>query len=152
MSPKFAETLMSFDYWANSEVIKALETFEGEVPDELLEILSHILGAKQIWYNRFNDIPSSKDLFKKEELSVLKQNNESVHKIWIEHILRHNPESTWVDYKNLAGEAFKNSLAEIITQLSHHGSYHRGQISKIIREHRKTPVSTDFIIYCRQFS
>jgi hypothetical protein len=38
MSPKFAETLMSFDYWANSEVIKALETFEGEVPDELLEI------------------------------------------------------------------------------------------------------------------
>lgn len=150
MSPKFAETLMSYDYWANHEVIKALETFGGNIPDELLETLSHILGAKQIWYNRFNDIPTSKDLFKKEELSVLKQNNESVNKIWIDYILRHSPESTCADYTNLAGEPFKNSLSEVIAQLSHHGSYHRGQISRIIRECGEKPVSTDFIIYCRQ--
>lgn len=151
MSPKYAETLLSYDYWANTRVINAIEQFVPEVPDNLLETLSHIIGAKQIWYNRVINIPVSKDLMKKEELNILKLNNESLHKIWIELVHRNSPNEFVINYKNLAGDPFSNSLAEVITHLSHHGTYHRGQISKSIRELEKEPIASDFIVFCRHF-
>jgi uncharacterized damage-inducible protein DinB len=38
-------------------------------------------------------------------------------------------------------------LTDIITHISHHGSYHRGQLANMIRMSGEKPVSTDYFIF-----
>ncbi len=64
MNPNYAESLFEYDFWANSRVFEAIEPFCENVPHEILELMSHILGAKQVWYNRIQNIPAGKDLLK----------------------------------------------------------------------------------------
>ena len=38
-----------------------------------------------------------------------------------------------VSYRNSAGRDFRNTVEEIVTHVTMHGSYHRGQIARIVR-------------------
>ncbi|MEX1189770.1 MAG: DinB family protein [Bacteroidia bacterium] len=150
MSPSYAESLLQYDLWANNRVFEALQPFEQAIPDSILEIMSHILGAKQVWYNRAQEIPSTKDLFKKENKENLVKCNESLHQLWSGLIHRNEPNGMIIKYTNFAGEEFSNSLAELITHMVNHGSYHRGQVARITRESGHPPLATDFIIFSRK--
>jgi uncharacterized damage-inducible protein DinB len=150
MNPNYAETLFEYDFWANSRVFEALEPFGNSIPEEILELLSHILGAKQIWYNRIQNIPAGKELFAVQNLEMLKRSNESLLQLWADLIHRMDINKTQITYQNLAGESFESSFSDILTQLFSHGSYHRGQIARIIRESGEKPLATDFIVFARQ--
>lgn len=54
-------------------------------------------------------------------------------------------------YKNMKGDAYENSVEEILYHLVNHGSYHRGQIITLLRESGVTQlVSTDLIAWFRE--
>jgi len=56
-----------------------------------------------------------------------------------------------VVYKNLKGNAFENTIEEILLHLINHGSYHRGQIITLLREGGINQlVSTDMIVWLRE--
>jgi uncharacterized damage-inducible protein DinB len=150
MNPNYAESLFEYDFWANSRVFEAIEPFGENVPHEILELMSHIHGAKQVWYNRIQNIPAGKDLFEVQTLEMLKRSNESLLQLWSDLIHRIDINKTQITYNNLAGDSFESSISDIITQLFSHGSYHRGQVARIIRESGQKPLSTDFIVFARQ--
>jgi uncharacterized damage-inducible protein DinB len=54
-----------------------------------------------------------------------------------------------VAYRNSAGQAFRNSVADILCQVVLHGSYHRGQIAQLVRQGGGEPAPTDYIGYRR---
>jgi uncharacterized damage-inducible protein DinB len=54
-----------------------------------------------------------------------------------------------VSYRNSAGQAFVNSVADVLLQVALHGSYHRGQLATLARQGGGTPAATDYIVYVR---
>lgn len=55
-----------------------------------------------------------------------------------------------VDYHMSNGTAQSTMLADILVHVSHHGMYHRGQVSLLVRASGGTPVSTDYILFVRE--
>jgi uncharacterized damage-inducible protein DinB len=54
-----------------------------------------------------------------------------------------------VEYRNSAGQAFRNTVADILAHVALHGSYHRGQLALLARQGGGTPVATDYIVFVR---
>jgi uncharacterized damage-inducible protein DinB len=54
-----------------------------------------------------------------------------------------------VIYSNTKGQRFCNSIREIIYHIVNHGTYHRGNISAMIRQLGYQGTSTDYIYYLR---
>ncbi|MEZ5173218.1 MAG: DinB family protein [Bacteroidia bacterium] len=149
MNSARAENLLSYEYWANAQFFQVLDLHNEDSPEEALSILSHISGARQIWYNRVYGIPSGKDLMQSQSLEKLKLSNETLRHLWSELVHKVDPESKIISYSNFSGEAFQTPLSEIITHLVNHGSYHRGQVARLLRETGIKPPATDFIVFAR---
>ena len=58
--------------------------------------------------------------------------------------------SVTVTYKNSKGIEYSNSIYDILTHVSFHSAYHRGQIAKEVRRLNKEPVPTDYILFIRE--
>lgn len=54
-----------------------------------------------------------------------------------------------VQYRTSAGDAFRNTVADILLQVALHGSYHRGQLALLARQGGATPAATDYIAFAR---
>jgi uncharacterized damage-inducible protein DinB len=54
-----------------------------------------------------------------------------------------------VAYRNSAGQAFRDTAADILCQVVLHGSYHRGQIAQLVRQGGGEPAHTDYIVHRR---
>jgi uncharacterized damage-inducible protein DinB len=149
MNSARAEKLLQYDYWANSRIISTLESVTYPADGEVIITLSHIVGAKQIWYNRIMSIPSGKELMNSVELEILKKSNDTLRLLWSDLIHKHDPAEKLIKYENFSGESFSSLLSDIITHVVNHGTYHRGQIARILREKGFTPPSTDYIVFSR---
>ena len=56
-----------------------------------------------------------------------------------------------INYQNIKGIPFHNSIFEIITHLMNHGTYHRGQLVTMLRGAGSTPIpATDLIVFYRE--
>jgi uncharacterized damage-inducible protein DinB len=55
-----------------------------------------------------------------------------------------------IRYKGFTGEEFSNPLWQSLHQLTNHASYHRGQVTTMLRQLGVKPVSTDLILYYRE--
>ena len=54
-----------------------------------------------------------------------------------------------VDYRNSAGQAFRNRVDDVLAHVALHGSYHRGQLALLARQGGGTPALTDYIAFVR---
>jgi len=55
-----------------------------------------------------------------------------------------------VAYKNIKGEPFQSPVWQIVLHIVNHASYHRGQITTMLRQLGHTPVPTDLIAFYRR--
>lgn len=53
-------------------------------------------------------------------------------------------------YNNIKGDAFEDSLYDILFHVINHSTHHRAQISKILRQHDIAPPVMDYIAYLRK--
>jgi len=54
-----------------------------------------------------------------------------------------------IQYRNSAGQEFRSTLEDILLHVALHGSYHRGQVSLIVRGGGGEPVATDYNAFIR---
>jgi uncharacterized damage-inducible protein DinB len=54
-------------------------------------------------------------------------------------------------YRNQSDQEFSTSIVDILTHVVIHGSYHRGQIAKILGRAGAAAPMTDYIAYVREF-
>lgn len=74
--------------------------------------------------------------------------------MWLDYLENLNDDD-WarsVEYRTTRGDPFSDSVADILTHVTIHGGYHRGQLAKIIVRNGGTPAVTDFIVYVRSAS
>ncbi|WP_281887504.1 DinB family protein [Paenibacillus sp. YYML68] len=137
--------------WANDQCLEALQAAQGDI-EQPLKLLAHVLQAERIWLCRLNGEPAG-ELAIWPELSV-SQCRELSEQNWVrfvEHITRMTDEdlTQLVTYTNSKGAVFHTAVLDILTHVTMHGCYHRGQLNMALRQSGQEPVPVDYITFAR---
>ena len=149
---KHFRDLLKYNAWANYRMLVTLE--ENEVKDDkMLLMYSHILSAQYIWLNRIKGLPTSPfPVWEQYKLRELRTMSEETDTNWDSYLEDYSMEAfeEMIFYTDSKGRKHENTIREIIGHMTHHASYHRGQLAIMMREHGITPPPTDYILYCRE--
>lgn len=155
-------SLFEFNRWANLRFLDAA----GELSDEelsrdiessfpsVLSTLVHMVGAEWVWLSRWKgDSPS--DFPGADRLTSARAVRERFDEVWAEqqdYLAGLSPQDAAapVRYRLFSGAEDSQPLGELIRHVVNHGSYHRGQLTTLLRQLGKTPPSTDYIRYLRE--
>ena len=119
----------------------------------LYDTLVHIYQADAIWWDRLMGAPTANldryapppefADFSKKWLAIL-----DAYIVWGEKQTR----AEWdriAAYHNTKGEPFDSPVWQIVLHVVNHASYHRGQVTTMLRQLGRTPAGTDLIAYYR---
>ncbi len=145
MNADYFRRLFSYDEWANREVLTALRK-AGPLPRPLA-LLAHILSAERLWLERVRRQPQTFPVWPGFTLDDCESQISENSKLWKDFFegVDDNGLDRNVDYKNTVGEPWMSSVEDILTHVTMHSAYHRGQIATSMRESGAVPASTDFI-------
>ena len=148
---KYFIDLFKYHGWANKKLIDGIK--EGEINVEcIMKILSHLLLSENTWLQRLKSEKYDNKFWTEltfEDCRELSEENKLNINTYL-NSLSETDFNTVVKYTNSKGIEYTNTIVEILTHLSHHSSYHRGQIAKEMRRLGKEPVYTDYIVYLRK--
>ncbi|RUS47891.1 DinB family protein [Cohnella sp. AR92] len=148
----------AYHVWANERVMEYLKTLPTEVFNKELnlgfaaiaDVISHLLSADGIWLSRLKEEGAAKSAPKPflhvEEAS---ESFRLLQRQYADYLASLDDADKQVRYKNSAGEEFQNSVSEIFTHIVNHGTYHRGNITTMLRSLGYKGVATDYIVYVR---
>lgn len=143
--------LFRYENWANKEVSDCLISL-SEPPEKALSLMSHIINAQEVWLCRITgkatEVNSVWKTIPESEITSALNNSSAALKEYISGLSENDIERI-IEYKNIKGEEFKSSLMDILTHLSFHSAYHRGQIILLIKPYVNDLPSTDYIKYVR---
>lgn len=162
MTPEDIRMLFDYDAWANEraraacapltpeQFTRSLGSSFGSVRDTLV----HIFGAQWIWLERFegrspDGLPAPETC--PDFASVASRAGEIQHRLigYVAGVTAADLEHT-LQYRDTKGNTHQNPLGPVLQHLANHGTYHRGQITTMLRQLGAKPVSTDLIAFYRQ--
>jgi uncharacterized damage-inducible protein DinB len=156
------QTMLDYHYWARDRLLDALEALTPEQYNRDLgssfrsirETVTHIYAAEWAWHSRWQGespttlLPS--DRF--PDLAALRQR-------WREHetqmrafvnSLDESGTSRMIEYKLLSGQPGASPIWQMLQHVVNHASYHRGQITTMLRQIGVPPAKPmDMIAYYR---
>lgn len=159
MDISYIRELYSYNRWANEKTFIAAsqldaERFTRELGNSFSSVrdtLVHILGAEWIWFERW-DGRSPKALLSVQEFPTLAaitarwKEVEQARRKFLQQLQTSDLE-TELTYVNQRGETWKYPLGQQLVHVVNHSTYHRGQITTLLRQLDAKPVSTDFLFY-----
>ncbi|MDZ7716518.1 MAG: DinB family protein [Balneolaceae bacterium] len=140
--------LFDFDHWANDKALNILTDDQ----DESLKLMSHILAAQELWYNRIigADLSGLK-VWPLYSLKECKDISTKWPEKWSSLINKNSKDlDRIISYKNTSGNAYNTMLSDILHHVIIHGQHHRAQIATLLRQSGNKPPATDFIFYARE--
>jgi uncharacterized damage-inducible protein DinB len=141
------DRLLRYDVWANRETLSFLQ--RGSPPPKSLRWLSHIIGAECLWLDRIAGRRASLPVW--PDLSLPECDHRLTH---LAELLpasaRQSDLGRAVQYTNSKGEPWSSTVEEILTHITIHSAYHRGQIASDMRSAGQEPAYTDYIHAVRQ--
>jgi uncharacterized damage-inducible protein DinB len=159
MNVKDIRQLYEYNRWANArmlDVVSALtaEQFTKDLSSSfasLRETIVHILSAEWIWLKRWQgESPKAmfdaKDFF---ELDLLKAKWAEVENEQADFINSLKDESLEeaIAYVNTKGEEWKYPLSQMMQHVVNHSSYHRGQVTTMLRQLGAKAVPLDLLVF-----
>ena len=139
-----------YDHWANGLFLKALEEMP-EPPEKAVKGLAHILFALDVWLARLlnEDLSGFTDPNPPYSLADGRKKLEELHTKWKAYLSGLTPEvmRTLIAYPNLKGKRFEQSVQNILTHVSHHSHYHRGQLATLVAQAGGKRPNTDYGAY-----
>jgi uncharacterized damage-inducible protein DinB len=136
--------------WADQAVIAALR--QTPTPDkDWLDLFSHVLGSEHVWISRIEGREPQLAVWPAltlEECADVAQANLAA---FLALLARMDPDqlARSIHYRNSAGREFDSTIEDILLHVCMHGSYHRGQIARAMRQGGAVPAPTDYIGYIR---
>ena len=148
-------TLYDYNAWANGRIYRAVEplapkAFLRDLKNSFPSVrdtLAHILGAEWIWLRRWHGESPSQILSATDfpTLASLKDRYGAVEKerrAFLDGLSEERLAQSF-QYKDIAGNPMRLPLVQSLQHVVNHGTYHRGQITTMLRQLGVTPVSTD---------
>jgi uncharacterized damage-inducible protein DinB len=148
-------TLYEYNRWANGRTLEAAEKLDPTafVKDlknsfpSVRDTLAHILGAEWIWLRRWKGDSSAKLIVAAEfpTAASLRERFQAVDKERAAFLASVSEERLRqpFDYKDLAGNSLRLPFVQSMQHVVNHGTYHRGQITTMLRQLGATPIGTD---------
>ena len=136
--------------WADARVLDSLRAAHAVLKKDL-DLYSHILGSEHVWLSRIRGTTAQVAVWPTltlDEAERLASQNITAFNEVISGLTEEGRE-TPITYRNSAGEQFTSMLEDILTHVSLHGAYHRGQIAASIRAGGDVPNPTDYIAFAR---
>ena len=155
------QRLYDYNSWANERVLESLRPIGQDgftdnrqaSPGSIRGVIAHIAGAEWTWLQRWKGT-SPGGLLPESEFETVEIAAQRLRTI--DHDLQQfTSRLTQEDldgsrgYKTTEGKAYSNVLSDMLLHLANHSSYHRGQITTLLRQLGAVPLSTDFILFIR---
>jgi uncharacterized damage-inducible protein DinB len=142
--------LLRYDTWATSETLGSLRS--GTPPVKALRWLAHIVGSGELWLARLRDEPPMMAVWPDLDLDGCAAGVARLAEQWPRYLegLGDGDLEEEAGYRNSRGEYWTSTVADILTHVAMHGSYHRAQIAAAVRESGGEPAYTDFIHAVRE--
>ena len=154
--------LYDYNHWANQRVLSAMTPLTDDMFTRnmgnsfvsLRDTLAHILGAEWIWLERWRG-RSPKALLSASDFPTL----QALQRSWAAVRLDQNqyiqtlvPDrlNDDVSYTNTRGERYSYALWRQMLHVINHSSYHRGQVTTLLRQMGAEPAGTDLLVYYDQ--
>ena len=152
--------LFKYDAWATSHQLSAIEKLSDEQYEKdmgsshrgIQGTLSHCYGAERVWLARWtgkgaNAMPEG--LLSRHGL---RDRWNALHAEMLEYAEGLTDEKLFATfaYKDLRGNPYSQPLWQQMQHIANHSTYHRGQITTMLRQLGIPPVATDLIAYYRQ--
>ncbi|MGV3642512.1 MAG: DinB family protein [Adhaeribacter sp.] len=147
------EKLAAYNIWANEVLVNWLEELGEAVPASTMHLLSHIANAQAVWLSRLQGLAYQRGIFEEHSLGTCRELLVSTSDELLE--LAAMPSlglQQMLAYTNSQGQPFETVVEDILMHVFNHGTYHRAQIARDLRQHSLNPVDTDYIIYVRQLA
>ncbi|MGH7376590.1 MAG: DinB family protein [Candidatus Methylomirabilales bacterium] len=155
-------TLYAFNAWARGRMLDAVaQVDEAEYRKDLGNSFGsvhgtavHILGAEELWLKRWHgESPTalvSPDAF--ASFAAVRRRWDALE-AELQRFLGALTEETVlrvIQYRDTRGNAYATPLWQTMQHVVNHSSYHRGQVTTLLRQLGAKPVATDLITYYRQ--
>lgn len=145
--------------WANRQLIEIILQLPEEKQQQVLKssfnsihnTLLHVLGAENIWWQRFHNNPGIPASDKTNTASVAEAliNQNQLMREWMASIPENQFQEILV-YKNLKGIEYSEPYYQVLLHLFNHSTYHRGQLVTMLRNLDVAVIpATDFIVWFR---
>jgi uncharacterized damage-inducible protein DinB len=155
--------LYDYNSWANRRVLDACAPLPpaeftrnlGSSYPTVRDTLTHIMWAEWLWLERWNGrSPSASLLGELSGFASVRARWQEIETDLLKFVRALSPADLErvVEYKNTKGHAFSNPMWQMLQHLVNHGTYHRGQITTMLRQLGATPLATDMIAFYREQS
>ncbi len=145
--------LFQYTHWANGLIIEAVADAEaaGAEVERMLDLLSHLLRAQQVWLGRILQTEDAqKPFWHRDTVEACRTRNGAATGAWLSYLNNQDDFGQTFTYHNSKGIAYTTALREIATHLINHATHHRSQIALLLRDAGFAPPPTDYIYYTRR--
>ena len=143
--------LLAHMRWADDLVAGALINDVSPDPDAV-RLFAHIASVEHLWYSRI--LGRTAEFAVWPSLGVREARELAAgHADLFDAMVTDADDAALarlVSYRNSKGRAYESSVSDIVTHVSMHGGYHRGQIARQLRAAGREPPYTDYIEFTRR--
>ena len=156
------QRLYSFHHWATDRVLDALSAASAEQLDRAWGgsfgtgrgLLRHVIGVERLWCDRWSgqSAKSLPDYPRTHAGREFKAEWERIKEDQRRFIDALTPAQVAGDltYVNIKGATWTYPFSDILIHCANHGTYHRGQITQLLRDLGMPAPSTDFLDFADQ--
>ena len=139
--------LFAYDAWGNRAALESLRLATLAPTSRACALVGHLVGAGRLWLDRLNERPASMEVWPALPLERCEAEFRELDAAWKKYLdgLESEDLERKIAYTNTKGERWENTIADVMTHMTLHGTYHRGQIAMLVRESGNAPAYTDFI-------
>lgn len=145
----FFKELFEYTFHFNEMLIDSLIKINEDIPEKALQLINHIINAQEIWNVRIEEKLSTTDVWAIRPMNTLKEINKINYQNSL-YIIDSFDFERKIKYTNSKGQAFENTIRDMLFHIINHSTYHRGQIATYCKLDNITPLVTDYIFYKRE--
>jgi uncharacterized damage-inducible protein DinB len=154
---EFLALQLDYSRWASERSVEAARSLTTEELERdlggsftgVLGTLLHIFQADRIWLSRLRGSPrltlgDACEIWTLDTLARAWQLTADGYREWVSGVS--DPQAIF-SYTNLAGQSLELPLWQVILHVVNHATYHRGQITIMLRQLGYSPISTDLHVF-----
>ena len=151
--------LFGFHHWATDRVLDALSTVSAAQLDGKWggsfgtgrALLRHVVGVERLWCDRWNGqsakvLPDYQATNTGHDFRTEWERIKGDQRRFLDAL---TPKQLAGDltYVNIKGETWTYPMSDILVHCANHGTYHRGQLTHLLRDLDLAAPSTDYLIF-----
>jgi uncharacterized damage-inducible protein DinB len=162
MSPEDMRSLYDYNAWANHRTLDAAAALPPEQFTQSLgssfssvrDTLAHICGGEWLWMERFQGrspsaLPSVMQFENAAALRVHWLEQETALLAFVKRLTQEDLDGA-MEYQTINFGVYRNALWQSMQHLVNHGTYHRGQVTTLLRQLGARPILTDLMHFYRE--